>query len=333
MENSFSYFLRVYRDELRLTFERLGNIAGLSKQYLHNLENHKLNKNLSFEKLKDVIVLLSQKEVSSEQDKFVTKSKNPKAAASKTGRRKKGEGNPSYYDKKGFPEPSELDLEKFKKMLFVSTGLTKYENSFVPVESIASSKTEIDEYIERNKFAEQKIAELKHTYEVWTLSDILGETLFDESAEKTAEYIIKNKIKYINFVPLDDNTQWRTAYQRIKSFAEKIIGESNKATKDYWTKKDKWENYIHFYGVSNASFFIRLRIYNPYSPNARGNYNVGGKTANTAKFANILSTEIPMIVDRLKLIVFADVAKQFDKGENHLIKELGCYVNKKIITN
>lgn len=331
MADNFRDYLRKYRDDLGLKVQKLGNIAGLSKPYLHNLQNHKLKRNLSFEKLKDVIVLLSQKEISQTQENFVSQESG--ITTGTNDQKKKGKRTPSFFDFFGFPEPSKLDLHKFKKLLFVSTGLTQYENSFMPVESIADSKTVIKEYIEQYQLDKQKISELKHTYEVWTLSDILGETFFDQSAEETAQFIIKFKIKYRNFVPLEDNTQWIAAYERIKFFIEEEVSKSSKEIKQYWSKEDKWEKYLHFYGISRASFFVRLRIYNPYSPNAKGNYNVGGKTVNTAKFANILPTEIPLIIDRLKLVNLADGAKLLDSGKDILINELGCFVNKKIINS
>ncbi|MBK8564450.1 MAG: hypothetical protein IPN76_14215 [Saprospiraceae bacterium] len=125
MAINFSDLLRDYRNELGLTFDKLGLITGLSKQYLHNLQNYTL-KSLSLEKLKDVVLLLSQKEIFSEQEKYILEFKD-RTIEKKSGRRKKGEGSPSYFDKYGFPKPEDLDLTKFIKLLFTSTGLNIYE--------------------------------------------------------------------------------------------------------------------------------------------------------------------------------------------------------------
>lgn len=302
----FHDLLKNNRIRLELSYEDLIDLTGLSKQYLYNLENPKYSGNLSLDKLKKFVLLLSLK------------------------------------DKEFFPLCKEIilkgesgillkyiNLEIFKEILFSATDLFEYENNFIPSENIVSSLCPINEYLKREELANKPIEELNHTFEIWTLTDNLAEYLFEKAAEETAEHIIKHKIKYINFIPFNNN-QWEIAFKKIERYIIEIL-ESNDKLKEYWSKSDNdWKKYLIFYELPLLVFFNKFRIYNPNNPNdISGNYNIGGKTIDSMKFTDISYPELLMIVDKFRLIVELDKAGLIDsQPDNYYKAQLCCDVKK-----
>ncbi len=90
MNSDFGRLIRTYRDQMQLTLDLLGGIVGLSKPYLNNLENSAKKKikstkdtasgfkHLSLEKLRYVILALSQNKLQKDQETFAKKKKEDK---------------------------------------------------------------------------------------------------------------------------------------------------------------------------------------------------------------------------------------------------------------
>lgn len=307
---NFYELLKNNRIRLGLSYEDLVDLTGLSKQYLYNLENPNYTGNLSLDKLKKFVLILSLKDKEFLHLYKETTSKEGHEALLKY-----------------------INLETFKEILFSATDLFEYENNFIPAENIVSSLCPINEYIKREGLENKPLKELNHTFEIWTLTDNLAEYLFEKSAEETAEHIIKHRIRYINFIPFNNN-QWEIACRKIERYIRDIL-ESDGKLKEYWLESDDdWKKYLVLYELPPLVFFNKFRIYNPNNPNdVSGNYNIGGKTINSMKLTDISYPELLMIIDKFRLIIELDkeglIDSQSDsQSDNHYRPQLCCDIKK-----
>lgn len=316
-----------------LTLENLGYAVGLSKQHLTNLsalepkrkpsggdKNKPRSYFLSYEKLKEVILFLSLYSLNETHIEFIKNKKNGT------------ENSATYFSKFGYPEVKHLNLERLKLLLFSAIELLSYAEFFLATKKINNSKNEVDSFLELvdkngKSYYEKKVEEINHSYQIWTLTDVLGESQFEDAAKKTAEYILKYKILYINFIPLSENNEWVIAKNNLEKKINSILSSST-YLKQYWDNDD-WKKYWIVYGVSESSFLTRLRVYNVLSESPTGNYNVGGTTIENIELVNILPDEASAIKRKLSPIVKADKAGKLFTDKNTHIPELNCYANKK----
>lgn len=310
-----------YRKELQLKVADLAKLIGLSTKYIYNIEKEangkkgikdQSKKNISLEKLRDIILVLSQKKVTSNMRAFL------EDADIKT---------------EGFfngisPNPKELNLDILHYLSLASVNLESYSAHFQIIDDLSTSGTELSEFI-KSHIGDKAISTIYHDYQVWTFSDVLSDGFNKSaSAKLTAYNIINYKIKYVYFIPIDDDFQPEIAYKNVKKAVNELLSNVNEEIQAYW-KNENWEEYLIYYGISKASFLCRFRLYNA-TGEVTGNYNLGGITRETMKLINMeKETAVEM---RNKLISIQREIESKDPEKNELRKTIGLYGMRKIFT-
>lgn len=297
--------VRQYRINFNHTLKELGRIVGISHQYLNSIELK--NKIPSTEKLRRLFVALSLKQ----------KPNKPVLV--------------EFNDEIHFPDAAELDLNRLKQLVFEATGLSVYEKSYEPLEVLTNSKLVVKEYMQQKGLDQLPIEELRHSFQIWALNDKPGESLFEDSAYKTAYNILRYRVNYVNFMPISDDFQWRLAFQNISEQVELLLPKLDKPIRDYWARDDDWKNYLRFYGLSAIAFFTRFRIYDPLGAGTTaGNFNIGGTDKADIRFVGIIQSNLPSMIEKLRSIITAHQVGLL-REEPYLIKALGCEANFKDI--
>lgn len=320
MDKDFVKKLSEYRSGLKLNVPALARLVGLSPKYLYNIEKQQdenlkdaehQKKNISFDKLRNIILSLSLKHIDPDTAKFLKEKKNTKDG---------------YFTKESLlPPPDKLNLSVLRDLLFSSVGLSEYIKSYKPVERVHTSETELKDFIETLKGKSTR--SINHDYQIWTFSDVLSDSFTNEStAPVTANNIISFKIKYVYFTPFAEETQQRTAFNNVRLAVKKILANSDAETKRYW-EKEGWEKYLIFYGLSQTAFLCRFRLYNPAGI-VTGNYNVGGTFPKTSEFVNMYNETAIEVRNKLRNIMQEIDAQNSDKPV--FIERLDCHAVKRI---
>lgn len=301
--NNFGSLLRKYRTRYGFTLKELGDIADISPQYLNSIENTS-GKIPNPEKLRRLCVALSLKQ---KPDKFV------------------------LIETDNAVDSAELDLNRLKQLVFEASGLSIYEKSYEPLEVLTNSKLVVQEYMQQKGLDQLPVEELRHSFQIWALNDKPGESLFEDSAYKTAYNILRYRVNYVNFMPISDDFQWRLAFQNISEQIDLLRPKLDKSIRDYWARDDDWKNYLRFYGLSEIAFFTRFRIYDPLGAGTTaGNFNIGGTDKADIRFVGIMQSSLPSMIEKLRSIITAHQVGLLGE-EPYLIKALGCEANFKDI--
>lgn len=216
--------------------------------------------------------------------------------------------------------------EKVFKLLLAASNLQYFEDSILFVNNVIS-EFELGKFIADNKLDSVGIEQINHNYQIWTLSSVMGEALFEKAAYTTAYNILHYKIKYCFFVPIEDNTRWREGVFRIEKQI-KVLKNSSEKLSEYWENENDFEKYLNIYGLTNVAFFNRFRIYHPYSKNARGNFNIGGIEGDEVKFVDMPNSNLQYIVDKLQYIISTDNRGGYTSKERCSIVEFHNHPKK-----
>lgn len=293
-----------------ITIRDLADLTGVSYQYINGIENK--NKFTSIDLLRNLALILSQeqsviKELIERKEKI----------------------EPLCVD-----ETDKLDLYKSANpdilfdILLKGTKLSKFKDKITFVNK-AISQFEVSDSL-TNKLSQLSFDEINHDYQIWTITDLMGEAISEKAARETAERIVKYKIKHCYFIPFDDYTKWKEGIFEVSKLVKEMLHE--KKHKENWKGANPLEDYLRVYGISSVAFFSRCRIYNVKSENAVGNYNIGGTTIEESKLADMPTQLINEIRKKLQIIISADNINELEKGKRKLIEELGSYAIKKYPT-
>lgn len=329
---SFSQLVLNHMYRLQLTVSQFAKLLGLSKQYINSFKNIRSgipDKFPSNTVLQDFCLILAQEDKSIFSE-FLNNSKNTTWSFKDF----------LYFNKK---DPQYRMLYEGLNLKIVNEFLLSFTNLYHLKSQFIYSNTNILTKENINYNIRQAIGE-KTPYEVWVISNFLGEVSNKEIIETTAFNIINNKIRYRFFINKYDESKWKLALSNILSKAEDYIRYSPIYTGE-WNlpliraaeidqNKLSIENYIDIYGVNETLLTYNTRIYNALSPNSKGVYDIKGNSENEPNFIN-LSSEV---MDKLKKTIFKILAnekllsskvKNKDRANSFEVLELEMVVIKK----
>ncbi len=314
MNDDFVRKIAANRSALGLKVTELSKLAGISAKYLYNIEKNAdvsnpatRKKNISLEKVRDIILALSLKNINEKAKKFIKDSKDVKT---------------TFFKSKGkeiqLPLEDELNLNTLRDLVFSSIGLEVYSDNFRPTLKDTTKEIEVEKFISTLKGI--SFDKMQHAYEIWTFSDILTEGFHDiSSAERVAANIINYKIAYTYFIPFG-HTRGKAAYNNIKDQIEKLLKIAPKNLQEFW-KGNKWKEFVKFYELPKVAFFSRFRLYDPKGV-VKGNYNVGGTYSTTVSLVDIDVDTVVELRNNLRDIMYEIEANK--KTGNTIIKTFDC---------
>ncbi|MBF0208224.1 MAG: hypothetical protein HQK53_15205 [Oligoflexia bacterium] len=293
-----------------ITFDKLGQLTGISKQYLSNLLSPTNEKKLSNEKLKIISIIFSLKRELLED---LLKQETPS----------------SYIKENMASLMRDIDLKIFKQLMFAGMNISEFNEKYIEIGDVIDDQNALSKFLNEYDITDKTLLEdIDHSYQIWTLSNVLGETISNQSAYTIAFNILNYKMKYVNFLPLHADLQFEGSLNAISANVDKIITDLSSEKRTYWQKND-WKQYLHYFGIADMVFISNIRIFDAFSNNSRGSLNIGGKDTKSLKFVEIPSNELYNVRENLQNIILADQIGKFKKGENTLIEAIGCYANKK----
>ncbi|MFW5804579.1 MAG: hypothetical protein ACOCWG_05060 [bacterium] len=285
-------------NRLNLTLDKLGDCIGVSKSYLNVLKNSdpkKENRNLTSAKLSRLLLIVSQKDTTL-IDKVNSKIKT----------------NEAFYE---LNFHTNINNHFFLDLLLSFLELSNLSKNFIASATTPEDISEIEIAKNENRLNHLNDESVIPEYEIWTLSDILGEKM-SSIAKETANNIFHYGINYRFFVPIHDEINWKIAAKNIKD----EFNLKNKNT--FWSNHELFD-FIHFYGIAEVAFITRLRIYDALSETPKGNYSVGGFKKEEIKLIDLV--DIIPVRNILKKIVDIEKLYNIVKNDN---ESLGYKIKK-----
>jgi transcriptional regulator with XRE-family HTH domain len=225
MNKEFGAKLRYYRNEKGYDIYDLSAIVGISDRYLYNLEAGK-KKNISFQKLRDLILTLSL-------DGVVRPGLEPI----------------QYGTTSNFPDQLELNLHVLKDLLFAATGLYSYTHCYRQIITSAGLHAIKEEVIYDRPV--RKDAQ----YEIW----LFGNYTVQRNIESMIYDIVNYKLHYRIFISLKSNLE--ELHRDLTRLVHETISNAAAETREF-LGKNKWEKLLTVYLLPDVYFLSNFHLYN-----------------------------------------------------------------------
>ena len=307
-----------FNNQLQIyTTNKLAELLGVSNSTITLVKN--ANRNFSPEILQRFFLLVCQTD-KTQIKKIEEKIKDIKAKNKEINAKNKeiDAKNKEIDEKQNLKE--KISYKDYKEILFNNADPDKLVGLITTFFNLEELKKRIivanPPTSESEKLYLDNLSKKRNDYEIWTFSDVLGESLQDfKHAERDINYILKYNVKYRWFVPntSDGNRMCQLSIRNLK----KEFNNNN--------TEIKLNDYIHFYQIPDVVFLSRVRIYDALV-NPKANYNIGGTTRDSVKL--VPAFEANKIKERLNSILLIEQFNPENIYEGVTDKNTGIHIKK-----